>query len=230
MGSEPEHAIAQDAGTHGSHANGSRRAALSSVSLISALLTIFMFLKEADEVVGFMLEHVGLSVAALGLLILLFAGDLIPRLAVGLWSLVSNIWRSLLVFLRQLPGRKLLSYGRIGIAVLALLLVIFSIGRVYISGVYYALLESSRDEEATSLQVANLNSLLAEKGSNLRVELTPPLGRSDYFAITVGPIFVKSEADAIFAELQQTIPVRDDANVKKVTMRGMWRKAVGVFR
>lgn len=213
-----------------------RMTALNSVSLISALLTIFTFLKDAAEVADFMLRHVGLSMAVLAALLLLFSGDLAPRFARHLSRLIAKIWgfffvawRKLLPAGSKLPGRKIFSFGRATTVAVALFLVVFSVFQVYVSGVYYILLESSTNENAVSLRAAELNAKLEARGSGLRVQVTPPLGRNEYFGITMGPIFDHSQAVSSLRKLRQVIPVREDAEVIKVTAHNMWRRVAGAF-
>jgi len=207
------------------------KSAVDGISLISAFFTILTLMKDSMEVVSFMLQHVLLSVLISAALITVFSIGLAPRVGASIGTILVEISGHLKQLLKVNFGRKVFSLSRRIIVLGALVLVLLALVKVYISGVYYILLESGRDEGLVAARVAELNSVLAQRGGDLQVELTPPLGSSKYYAITIGPIFDQSKAADLFARLQEILgnEMRRDAGVKKITLRNLWRKAAGLF-
>ena len=206
--------------------------AFHAISLASALLTIITFLKDATEVVDFMVHNMLLSGGVCLLLLMLFTGELVPRLASKIGELILQLFHFFDNIRLKFSTMKLLTLSRLGIVGLAAIVILFAAGKVYLSGVYYIILESSTEEIAIHKRVTILNNLLADQAwDGPQIEAAPPLGRSKYFAITIGPIFNKQEAQDTFERLKQLlgVEVRPDAGVRRVTLANVWRKAKGIY-
>lgn len=148
---------------------------LGKLSLLSAFLTIFTFLKDSAEVVEFMLEHVVLSIVVSAGLILLFAGGLVPRLEMPVSAVLAEASRRLRRILRSIPGQRLFSASRRVMIAGALGLVLYFVVKVYVSGVYYVQLESWKDEAVITTRAAALNEILTKAAPAASLCLTPAL-------------------------------------------------------
>ncbi len=203
-------------------------------SLIAAFLTIFTFLKDAAEIMEFMVQNMAISLLVTAGLLVLFARDLFGLKAGRLWSYFGPMISRLGLFLRKLVDSKIAIFGRAGIVVVALMILGIASLRVYVAGVYYILLESSRNQEATEKRVDQLNEILLEnEKADLILEATRPLGRSQYYGITIGPIYSEEKADEMFEDLKEVLgeqEIRDDAGVKEVPLSVIWRKATGFLK